>query len=279
MRSSPKLALFAAIGCGVAFVALLGCAYTVGPVERLDATALHGLGTIEGPWTDRLAHLAAHLADPLPIMVMLGGLVAWGWAIGRRREAIAAVALVAGANVATQILKVALAHPRIQPALGPYQLGPEAFPSGHATAAMSIGLAAVLVAPARWRVVVSSVATGYVAAVATSVLVLAWHYPSDVGGGILVASACFFCAVAVVRYLSEREPQVETRRARLSVPPRLGEVALVGALGLAVLGLLRAQDLASFARLHTTATATALAIVATSAALLAGAALITDDQP
>jgi membrane-associated phospholipid phosphatase len=260
------------------FLVLLACAYLVGPIERLDATALHGLGTIDGAWTSRLAHLTAHLADPLPLLVILGGLFAWGWKIGRRTQAVAAVALVAGANVTTQILKIALAHPRIQPVLGPYQLGPESFPSGHATAAMSIGLAAVLVAPARLRVLVASAATAYVAAVATSVLILAWHFPSDVVGGLLVASGFFFGAVAAVRHLSGREPRAEAHP-RLAVSPRLVEAALAGALGIAVLALLWASDLASFARLHTIATATALAITATSAALLAGATLIADDQP
>jgi membrane-associated phospholipid phosphatase len=280
MRSSARLPLIAAIGCAVAFVALLACAYTVSPVERLDATALHGLGSIEGPLTSSLADLAAHLADPLPLLAMLSGLFAWGWAIGRRSQVIAAVALVAGANVTAQVLKVALAHPRIQPVLGPYpyQLGAEAFPSGHATAAMSIGLAAVLVAPASLRVVAASVATAYVAAVSTSVLILGWHYPSDVVGGLLISSGFFFCSVAAVRHLGEREPRAEAPHARLALPRRLGEVALAGAFGIAVLALLGAPDLASFARLHTTATATALAIMATSAALLAGAALVTDDQ-
>ena len=280
MRSSPRLPLLAAFGCAVAFAAVLACAYTVGPVERLDATALHGLGSIEGPLTSRLADLAAHLADPLPLLVMLSGLFAWGWAIGRRSQAVAAVALVAGANVTAQVLKVALAHPRIQPAFGPYpyQLGAEAFPSGHAAAAMSIGLAAVLVASARLRVVAASVATAYVAAVSTSVLILGWHYPSDVVGGLLVSSAFFFGAVAAVRHLGEREPRAEAPHARLALPHRLGEVALAGVLGIALFALLGASEAASFARLHTTATATALAIMATCAALLAGAALIADDQ-
>ncbi len=280
MRSNPRLPLLAAFGCAVAFAVLLACAYTVGPVERLDATALRGLGSIEGPLTARLASLAAHLADPLPLLVMLSGLFAWGWAIGRRSQAIAAVALVAGANVTAQVLKVALAHPRIQPAFGPYpyQLGAEAFPSGHATAAMSVGLAAVLIAPGRLRVVAASVAAAYVAAVSIAVLILGWHYPSDVVGGILVSSAFFFCGVAAVRHLGEREPRAEDTHTRLVLPRRLGEVALVGALGIALLALLGASDLASFARSHTTAMATALAIMATSATLLAGAAVIANDD-
>jgi membrane-associated phospholipid phosphatase len=279
MRTGARLPLLAGMACAIAFVALLAFAYSVGATARLDATALHGLAALRGPWADPVAHLFTRLADPLPLVVMLGGVFACGWALGRRRQAVAAVALVAVANVTTQILKVALAHPRVQPALGGDPLGPEAFPSGHATAAMSIALAAVLVAPARWRVAVAAAATVYVIGVCTSLLVLAWHFPSDVVGGLLVASGFFFCAVAAIRAAAGAYTAAARERLRLAASPRLGEAALVLASGVGVFALLRAQDLVSFARLHTAATATALAIMATSAGLLATAALIADDRP
>ncbi len=278
MRTSARLPLGAAAACAITFLALLAFAYGVSPTARLDATALHGLAALRGPWTDPVAHLFTRLADPLPLLVMLGGVFACGWALGRRRQAVAAVALVASANVTTQILKLVLAHPRVQPALGGDPLGPEAFPSGHATAAKSIALAAVLVAPARWRAGVAAVATAYVVGVCTSVLVLAWHFPSDVVGGLLVASGFFFSAVAAMRAVPGSYRSAARERIRLAVSPRLGEAALVFLLGLGVFALLRAQDLVSFARLHTAATATALAIMATSAGLLATAALIADDR-
>jgi membrane-associated phospholipid phosphatase len=277
MRVNQRLPLLYAAGCAMAFVVVLLAAYVVGPVGRLDAIALHGLGTLRGPWASPVAHLFTHLADPLPLVTMLAGIFAWGWAQGRHRQAVAAVALVAAANVTTQILKVALAHPRVQPVLGGVQLGPEAFPSGHATASMSIALAAVLVAPPRWRLAVASGATAYVIGVCTSLLVLGWHFPSDVVGGLLVASGFFFCAVAAIRS-APRPSRAATRvNPRLSVPSGLGG-GLVALAGIAALALLRAQDLLSFARLHTVATATALAIMAVSAGLLASAALIADDH-
>lgn len=278
MRISARLPLLAAALCAVGFGALLVFAYAIGPAERLDATALHGLGTLRGPWTDPIAHLLTHLADPIPLVVMLAALFAWGWTLGRRRQALAALALVAGANVTTQVLKVVLAHPRVQPALGLDQLGPAAFPSGHATAAMSIALAAVLVAPAPWRAAVASVATAYVIGVCTSILVLIWHFPSDVLGGMLVASGFFFVAVAAVRSIPD--PGREALRGGVgpAASRRLAEAALplLGAIG--VLALLRAPDLLAFARLHTVATAAALALTAASAGLLGTAALIADDH-
>lgn len=278
MRAGPRLPLFAATGCAAVFVAVLAAAYMLGPAERLDVTALHGLMTLRGPWANPVAHVFTHLGDPLPLVAILAVIFAWGWAQGRRRQAIAAVALVAGANVTTQLLKVLLAHPRVQPALGAEPLGPEAFPSGHATASMSLGLAAVLVAPARWRVGVASAAAAYVIGVCTSVLVLGWHFPSDVLGGLLIASGFFFVGVAAIQLLTGPNRDAARGRVRVAVPPRLAEAALVGLVGVGVVALLRASDLLAFARLHTSAMATALAIIAASAGLLATAALITDDR-
>ncbi len=277
MRATTRLPLYAAAGCWAALCATCVLAYWVGPAERLDAVALRGLGTLQGPWADPVAHLFARLADPVPLIVLLAGVFALGRAVGRRRQAVAAVALVVGANVTTQALKVILAHPRAQPALAGYELGPEAFPSGHATAAMSLGLAAVLVAPAGWRAWVTAGAAAYVIGVCTAVLVLLWHFPSDVLGGLLVASAFFFAAVAGVRRAVGASRDQAQARMRIAVSPRLGEAALVSLAGAAAVALVRAQDLLAFARLHTVASATALAIVLTCAGLLASAALIADD--
>jgi membrane-associated phospholipid phosphatase len=278
MRAGARSPLLAVAACSVAFLSLLGVAYALGPAARIDATALHGLATLRGPWASPVAHVFTQLADPLPLIAMLATLLASGWAIGRRRQAFAAACLVAGANVTTQVLKVALAHPRLQPAIGVESLGPEAFPSGHATAAMSIALAAVLVAPARWRAAVAAVAAAYVVAVCTSVLVLGWHFPSDVLGGLLVASCFFFGAVAALRALSGRGGVATREPIRITLSPHLAEAVLAALAGVGLLALIRAQDLLAFARLHTSATVTALAIVSACAGLVATAALITDDR-
>jgi membrane-associated phospholipid phosphatase len=278
MRTNVKLPLLAAVGCLIAFATLLGAAYAIAPTARWDAVALHGLMTLRGPFTDPIAHAFVHSADPLPLLFMLAIVFAAGWLGGRRWQAVGAILLVVVANVATQILKLALAHPRYQPVLGADQLGPEAFPSGHATAAMSIALAAVLVFPPRARAVITALAAAYVIAAVTSILVLAWHFPSDVAGGLLVASASFFGVVAALRAIaswSGRRVQRPSRRPRLSLG--LTEAALVGMVGAATIGLSRAEDLLAFARLHTAAAAIALGIVATSCGLLASAALIADD--
>jgi uncharacterized protein (TIGR03382 family) len=282
MRLTARSPLLAAAACFLAFAAVLACAYAIAPIGRLDAIALHGLMALDGPIPHPVTREIAHSADPGPVMLMLAALFAWGWALGRRREALGAVALVAGANLTGLILQVALAHPRFHPVLGSNQVGAEAYPSGHATTAMSIALAAVLVAPVRLRrnphlrVAVASGAAAYVIAVSTSLMVLGWHFPSDVLGGSLVACGFFFLAVAVIRAGAARHVGVAAKRVGLALSPGLGgaAVAVLAAAGLVALS--RADELLAFARLHTVATVTALAVMAVSAGLVASAMLISD---
>jgi membrane-associated phospholipid phosphatase len=276
MRPTARSPLLAAAACFLAFAAVLACAYAIAPIGRLDATALHGLKALNGPFFSPIGHVITHSADPLPLTVVLAALFACGWVAGRRREALAAVALVAGANLIGLILKVALAHPRFQPILGTDQVGAEAYPSGHATSAMSIALAAVLVAPARLRVAVASVAAAYATAVSTSLLVLGWHFPSDVLGGLLIASGFFFGVIAAIRPGAAGRAGAAAQRVGLVFSPGLGGVAVAVLAGVGVIALSRADELLAFARLHTVATVTALAIMAVSAGLVASATLISD---
>ena len=276
MRLTARSPLLAAAACFLAFVAVLACAYAIAPIGRLDAIALNGLMGLDRPFSYPVEHVLTRSADPQPVMLMLAALFAWGWALGRRREALGAVALVAGANITGLILQVALAHPRFHPILAGNQVGAEAYPSGHATSAMSIALAAVLVAPVRLRVAVASGAAAYVIGVSTSLMVLGWHFPSDVLGGLLLSSGFFFLAVAAIRVGAARQVGVAAQRVRLALSPGLGgaAVAVLAAAGLIVLA--RADELLAFARLNTVATVTALAVMAVSAGLVASAAMISD---
>lgn len=182
-------------------MALAYLAYAVGPSERLDARLLARLAAHEDTALGWLAEGLAHLGDPLPLLLLLVAACAVALLRGRPREAAAAAAVVAGANVTTQVLKVLLAHPRYQPSLGGLQIDASAFPSGHATAAASIVVAWLFVAPRRWRGFVAVLGAGFFFAVGCSVVVLDWHYPSDVAGGLLVAAGWGFAALAALRAL------------------------------------------------------------------------------
>lgn len=198
MARSVKAPLAAWIACAAALVGLALVAYGIDAAQRADATLLTKFIAREGS-VGPLADAVAHLGDPLPLLAMLVAACAIALWRGRPIDAAAAITVVAGANLTTQVLKVALAHPRYQSVLGYDQLGPVAFPSGHATAAASIAIAFLFVVPHAWRPAVAAIGACFVVAVGCSVMVLAWHFPSDVLGGVLVASGWGFAVLALRR--------------------------------------------------------------------------------
>jgi membrane-associated phospholipid phosphatase len=203
--------LFAAAAClgGVLIVAFF--AYKVGPAIHLDATALNHLSAPRNGLRFDLATVVARLADPVPLLLMTIAVVALGLRWGRRREVLAAVAVVLGANLTTQVLKHLFEHHRYQDFLGAEQPWANAFPSGHTTAAVSISIALVLVAPARLLPRAAVIAAVFSAAVGLAVVVIEWHYPSDVLGGTLVASAWGLAALAWLRFRASRERAPEAQ--------------------------------------------------------------------
>lgn len=224
MAARVKAPLAAWIGCAAALVLLALVAYGIDAAQRADATLLTRFIAREGSFGP-FAEVVAHCADPLALLALLTGACGVALWRGRPLQAVAAIVVVAGANLTTQVLKVALAHPRYQSVLGPDQLGPVAFPSGHATAATSIAIAYALVVPRRRLLPVAAVGAGFVLAVGCSIMVLAWHFPSDVLGGVLVAGGWGFAALAALRSLDRderRAGRVRPRRGRAPAPSYRG---------------------------------------------------------
>ncbi len=112
--------------------------------------------------------------------------------LGRARAALGALLVIGGANATTQVLK---------------HLGNDLFPSGHATVAMSLALAAVLVAPPAWKVLAGLAGSAYAAGVGVSLVIQAAHFPSDVAAGYLVAG----CWAGAVGALLVESPEKEER--------------------------------------------------------------------
>lgn len=123
---------------------------------------------------------------------------------GGDRLALAVGAMLLGANATEPGLE--LAFGRLDPLGGESAraLGVSFFPSGHATAAMSLSLAAVLIAPGARRRLVVSLAASYAAVVGLALIAVDSHTPSDVIGGYLY-SAAWAAAVAAVAGLDGRE--------------------------------------------------------------------------
>lgn len=275
-----------AAACVAAFLALLGLAYAVGPAAWVDAVALDGFTAAGGnPWVETVGEALVRVADPPSFLALTVVLMGVALVRGLPRLALAVGVLALGANVTTQVLKVVLAHPRHSDFLE-HQIAPAAFPSGHATASMSLALAAVIVAPRGLRPLVAAVGAVFTIAVCFSFLALGWHFPSDVVGGYLVATAWGFLVLAGLRAAATRWPERSGREAakralhrEAARPIAIGAIA--GALGLvwALLVIAAAgtppSNWVDFAREHTSAAVVAGAIAVAAFALAAGVAAAT----
>ncbi|HEY3187288.1 MAG TPA: phosphatase PAP2 family protein [Solirubrobacteraceae bacterium] len=181
--------------------------------------------------------------------------------------------LLIGANVTSQTLKSLLAHNRAHDLLSEAHVSAAAFPSGHATASMSLAFAAVLVAPVALRPLVAVAGALFSLAVSESVLLLTFHYPSDVIGGYLVATSFGCFVVWALRAADARWPERtgrEAARRALAQPDLRGIPAAFALLSAAVaIGVVIAAPggAARIAEHRTTATAAVLGVAALAAAL------------
>ena len=167
-----------------------------------DAVALYDFTLLGGPRLDDLANALLHLLDPL--LYTLWAVLLIVFALGRRRPLLAlAAGLVMGlAPLTAETLKPLLAHSHAR--IYGDEISAASWPSGHASAATALALCAVLVAPRRLRPTVALLGAMFAAGVGFSLLLLAWHLPSDVVGGYLVGTLWAALAVAGLRMAEAR---------------------------------------------------------------------------
>jgi len=220
VRPSTAVPLCIAGLCVVALALTWVVAALVPATHVKDAVALHDFTLLGGPRLDDLANALLSLLDPA--LYTLWGLMLVAVALRRRRPLLAlAVALVLGlAPLTAETLKPLLAHPHAR-VRGDW-VAAASWPSGHATAAMALVLCAVLVAPRRLRPTIFVLGAMFVAAVGFSLLVLAWHLPSDVIGGYLVGTLWVALALAGLRaadaHSVSRRPRRRPRAVRAGAP-------------------------------------------------------------
>lgn len=178
-----------------------------------DAAALYDFTRLGRPRVDMLANHILHLLEPGRYTVW--ALIVVGVALVRRRVRLAlAMALVLPlAPLSAEVLKPLLAHPHAYAGLK--DINPASWPSGHATAAMTLALCAILVAPYALQPMVALLGGTFVVGVGISLLILAWHMPSDVFGGYLLAGLWVSLAVAILRATEPRRPSRAARRREL----------------------------------------------------------------
>jgi membrane-associated phospholipid phosphatase len=189
----------AACTAGAALVWLT--AYNLAPFATIDQRTLDGFVGLLGPHTVLPAERISQLVDPRPFALFSAALVLLALARRRPRTALAIAAILAGSNVTTELLKPALAQTPVVPGVDT-----ASWPSGHATAAMALVLCLQLAVPQRWRPMAAAVGGLFALGVASSVLILAHHQPSDVVGGFLVAGAWTALGVAALRAAAARRP-------------------------------------------------------------------------
>jgi len=204
-RRPLALLAFAALSAAGA-VAVWLVALGVPRGRALDASALEAFNGVARPPLSPSINGIAHLADPAPLV--LGGLALVGIALWRRRPllALAVPAILLGANATTQFLKPTLADVRLIELSNIQSVYPGSWPSGHATAAMSLALCAVLVVGPQLRPLVALLGAGFAVAVGYALVVASWHLPSDVLGGYLVAATFALAGAAAVAALEARDP-------------------------------------------------------------------------
>ena len=213
-------------GAAVAVGAVWLAAFHSAPLHAVDGDVFVAFRDLQDGPLDPFARAAAQLVDTRPFALASVLLIVFAYARGRTRAALVAGAVLVGANLTTQGLKAAVTSPRFHPALGERQLIVESWPSGHATAAMALVLVAIIVAPPSWRLLCAVLGAIYVTWAGVSVMILGWHYPSDVAGGFLVATAWAAVGLAAT----------ETRAGAALIPARrrVGGVAvgLAGAIAI-----------------------------------------------
>jgi membrane-associated phospholipid phosphatase len=257
MLARPRIALVGAAASFAVLVLVWLLAFHTAIGTHSDQAIFIGFGGLQRGHVNTIATFIARLCDPAPFVVLGAGLVALALVRRRPRSALVIAVMLVGANVTTQLLKVLLAHPRATSLLSHHTtVSAESWPSGHATAAMSLALALVLAVPARARPAAAAFGAVFAVAVSYSFLTLGWHYPSDVLGAFLVAVTWAQLGLAVLfagdaRPL--RRPELPLRPSlslRSALAPPAAAVLGAGAL-VALIALARPHQFLSYANGHT----------------------------
>lgn len=243
-------------GIGVVLLAITWYLFHYVPLlRRADVSILSGFAQLDRPRLDRVTNVIAGLCDPQRYLFL--ALIPLVVALLRRRWRLAVMiaAVLLCANETTQLLKPLLAGPRDPVWWSPITRA--SWPSGHATASMTLALMIVVSVPARRRPIAAAAAAAFALAVCYSFLELGWHYPSDVLGGFLVAATWTLLGIAGLGLYEARRSRPPGAAVRATASVTIAEalapmVALVvlGAVAVALVVVLRPHEVVSYARDH-----------------------------
>jgi undecaprenyl-diphosphatase len=200
VETAKRHAAACALCCAVLLLVVWVLAYYVAPFEELDETVLNAISTPSGSPVHDLAFTIEQVMEPAgwaAAATVAFLLAAWQ---GRYKRALLAVALILGTALVDLTLKAVFEHEReLSIPIDEFEWLPlaNAFPSGHSAGALAISLAFLFVVPAAWQRVTAALGLVFTLAVSLGLLVLNYHYPSDIVGGWLVALGWCFALIAV----------------------------------------------------------------------------------
>lgn len=200
-----------ALACVAALVLTYELAVHTTRGRLLDGASLRGAVDSRSGVTGVLEQLL-DVVSVASLLAAAAALVAIALVRMRRELATAAVVVLVGSNVTSQVLKNDLLE---RPDLGLYESTPatlNSMPSGHSTVAFSVTVALVLVLPVRLRAAAAGFGVAYASVAALSTLSAGWHRPSDSVAAFLVVGvwATSVGAVLVVRHGDEDGTATDT---------------------------------------------------------------------
>jgi membrane-associated phospholipid phosphatase len=207
MTRETTRALAGAARCLAGLVALGLAVYSPAGI-LLDEHSMRAFTRLYEPSAQPAATAFVNLGGPAMAVLFCLALAATALVRGRPRLAALALIVPAGAALSTGVLKHTLAQSRVCVCLADDRVGSGAWPSGHATIATALVLAAVIVAAPRWRPRVALVGGGTLAAFYGALLVMGWHYPSDVLGGLLMGALWALAGIGALAFAERRSPSL-----------------------------------------------------------------------
>lgn len=267
MRTSSSALVALGAACAIAAAIAYWVFVHTHTGAHADEVVLAGRGAATVRGTDFAQNLLRTISAGTLLIATLV-LVIQALVRGRRTLAAVAAIVIVGPVLTSELLKHVILS---RPDLVASPLTANSFPSGHTTIALSLGIAATIVAPAMLRNRVALVALAYAGAIGIATVAAGWHRASDVLGAYLVVVAWASLTVAAALAFNHSEFQREE-----SEPSRvnwgrylaIGAALLVAAYGVAIVVVLAgALGITDWTRVHG-------AFIAACASLFAAVALL-----
>src|SRR5258708_29953314 len=181
MTRSPRTALLAALAGAIGLATTGAIALLLPYAQAHDRATLQGFTALSHTRAAPLANTIGHLVDPSGYALI--GLVFIVIALlrGRPRLALVVPLIMLLAVASAELLKPLIGASRGGDWLtAGAQVAAGSWPSGHATAAMTVALCGVLVSPSSLRPLAVALGTPLTVGVRYSVLLLQWDFPRRV---------------------------------------------------------------------------------------------------